>query len=164
MTKARLHTHTGVQRDNSRWGSPNNTLPGYFHAYHRGHQPIKGVCPQARGVQGYNAKQGPKSKTPKKQTPCLRPPPDPKLSTKAFTPLYRCDTHHHKPSGAAFGITFWTKGEFLPSSVGHVIERRGKAFWDCTGLIMGYLGDQPKEGKGKDLGDLGRSKCRKIEG
>ena len=37
-------------------------------------------------------------------------------------------------------------------------------FWDCTDLIIGYLGKETKEGKGKDLGDLGRNKCTKIEG
>lgn len=29
----------------------------------------------------------------------------------------------------------------LPRGVGHVRGCRGSAFWDCTGLIMGYSGE-----------------------
>lgn len=124
--------------------------------------PSKAQVQKPRGAQGYNARQGHKSRTPKKETPI--PPSNPKLSSKGFTPLYKCNTHHHKPSGAAPEITFRVKVEFLPSSVGHGTECRRKIFWYCTGLIMRYLGEEPKEGKRKVLGDLGRNKCRKIEG
>lgn len=40
----------------------------------------------------------------------------------------------------------------------------GRAFWDCTRLIMGHLGQEPKAGKGRDQGDTGMSKCGKIVG
>ena len=37
-------------------------------------------------------------------------------------------------------------------------------FQDCTGLIMGCLGEELKVGKGMDLGDMGRNKSGKVEG
>lgn len=33
---------------------------------------------------------------------------------------------------------------------------RGRAFWDCTGFIIECLGEESKEEKRRDLGDLGR--------
>ena len=38
---------------------------------------------------------------------------------------------------------------------------REKAFWDCTEFIMRFLKEAPKVGKGRDLGDLGRTKYGK---
>lgn len=40
---------------------------------------------------------------------------------------------------------------------------RGRTFGDCTGLITGSLGEEPKTGKGMDLGDLMRNECGKIK-
>jgi len=40
----------------------------------------------------------------------------------------------------------------------------GRAFWGCTRLIVGLLGQEPKAGKGKHQGDTGMEKCGKIVG
>lgn len=39
----------------------------------------------------------------------------------------------------------------------------GRAFWDCTRVVRGRLGEEPKAGEGRDQGGLGRNKCVKIE-
>ena len=45
----------------------------------------------------------------------------------------------------------------FPVVVGHIMGCRGRARGDCTGFTMGYLGKEPKAGKGMDLGDLRRN-------
>lgn len=35
------------------------------------------------------------------------------------------------------------------------MECRGRAFWVCTGLMVGCLGEESKVGKRRDFGDLG---------
>lgn len=59
--------------------------------------------------------------------------------------------------------TFWTEGELLLRGVGHIMGCRGRPCQDCTGFIMGHLGEKPEVGKGMDLDDLGRNKSGKIE-
>ena len=42
VIKAALHTHRGAERDNSRVGNPNNTVPCLLPDPSRSHQPIRG--------------------------------------------------------------------------------------------------------------------------
>lgn len=51
----------------------------------------------------------------------------------------------------------------LSRDEGYVIVCSGRAFGDCTRLIMGHLGKEPKMKEVMDLGDLGRIKCGKVE-
>lgn len=41
--------------------------------------------------------------------------------------------------------------------MGHSIGCKGRAFWDCTGLPTGCLGEEAEAGKGMDLDALGPS-------
>jgi len=87
------------------------------------------------GAQGHNGRQGPKPTTPEEGTPHLGQGLDP-------APGSRCENHLNESSRAPLSITFWTKGCCL--GVQHIMECRGKAVWDCTGLIIGCLGEEPK--------------------
>lgn len=65
--------------------------------------------------------------------------------------------------GAAIWFLFGLKGGCCPGVwdiVGHM-GYRGRAAWDCSGFIIGYLREEAKATKGRALGDLGRSKCGK---
>ena len=73
------------------------------------------------------------------------------------------ETYHIESSGAALQITFQTKGGCC-LGMRHIMGCRRKSVWDRTGLIMGCLGEEPKAGQGRGLGDLGRNKSGKREG
>lgn len=51
----------------------------------------------------------------------------------------------------------------FPGSIGDVTGCSRKVFCDCTGLTIGYSGEK-NIGKGRDLDDLERKKCGKMEG
>ena len=76
------------------------------------------------------------------------------------TPYARGDTQHQWRllSRAPFGL----RGA-LPGGMGHITGCRGRVFWDCTRFIMGGLAEEPKTGKERDRGSLGRKQCGKIE-
>lgn len=68
------------------------------------------------------------------------------------------DTPHQELSGH---LTDW--GESLPRGTGLIVAYRGRAFGDCTRLIMEYLGQEPTSGKGMDTGGLQRNRYAKIQ-
>lgn len=49
-------------------------------------------------------------------------------------------------------------GYEMPRECATHFEMLGTAFWNCTRLIMGWLKEEPKVGKGRHEGDLGRNK------
>ena len=53
--------------------------------------------------------------------------------------------------------------ELLPKGRGHIMGCRGPACWECTGLVLGSLGEEPKAEKVVDLDDLGRNTCVRME-
>ena len=112
--------------------------PGYSQAHPRGHRPIRGLSPHAQRSAGAQRQVGAQIKDSEEQTPCVSPSPS--CPSRASAPVSRRETHHEGSLGAALQITFWTKGGFC-LRVGHIMGCRGKAVQDCTGLIMGYLGD-----------------------
>lgn len=67
----------------------------------------------------------------------------------------RGDTHQREPPSAAPSL--WDKGETLLGAWDIVGCRRGAAC-DCTRLLVGCLGEEPKVGKGRDQGRLGINK------
>ena len=79
---------------------------------------------------------------------------------RVSVPVSRHENHHDE-SILEYLSDCWG---LLPRGVEHNMGQRGREFWDCTGLIMGCLGEEPKARKEMDLGDLGRNECGKIEG
>jgi len=51
----------------------------------------------------------------------------------------------------------------LLRGMGLITGSRERTFWDCTRLSMGGVEEEPKAGRGSDLGGLGRNKYGKIE-
>lgn len=60
-------------------------------------------------------------------------------------------------------VTSQTEGGCLPRGTGLIMWYRGKAFADCTRLIMEQLGEEPMSGKWMESGGLGRNRYVKIQ-
>ena len=78
-------------------------------------------------------------------------------------PWSRCDAHPGESvsMGVALWSTFQTEGCHC---LGIRDTCRRRAFQGHTRLIMGCLGEEPKPGKGVNLGDFRRNKHGKIKG
>lgn len=57
---------------------------------------------------------------------------------------------------------FWTDGGCC-LVVWDIMRCRRRAFRDCTGITMEGLVEELKDGKGRNLGDLGEQVSEKIE-
>lgn len=51
-------------------------------------------------------------------------------------------------------------GRLLPRGMGCIMRCKGRTFGDDTRLTVGCLVEEPKVGKGRARGHLGRNKCR----
>lgn len=68
------------------------------------------------------------------------------------------EIHHDDSLGVGVQTTFQTeRGRCLV--MGHMMGCRGRASWDQT-IVVGFWAGT-KDETGRDLGDLGRSKCGK---
>lgn len=85
------------------------------------------------------------------------------VPAKPSAPLSRHETHHNESSEFLW-ITSWTKGgrgwKLLPRGWTHY-GMKGKSIWEHTGVTPGRLGQEPKAGKERGLGDLWRNQCGK---
>lgn len=69
-------------------------------------------------------------------------------------PASRRETHRDESTGEPFGL-----GGLLHRGMGCVMRCKGRAFGDSTRLTVGYLVEEPKVGKGRAPGRLGRNNC-----
>lgn len=89
----------------------------------------------------------------KKEHPVWTPPRTVPAQSQPQGKGVKTITMSDESSRAALWIIFWMKGCCL--GVQHIMGCRGKAVWDCTGFITGYLGEKQNVGQGRGLGVVG---------
>lgn len=138
----------------------NNTLPQLPPAHPRSHQPIKGPSPQAQRSQGHaSADKNLNHRLLRKEHPVWAIP---ELTQESLSPCAQVWNPPNEPFGAALSITFQTKWCCCARVWRDMMGCSRRACADCTGLITGSSGEEPKTER-MDLGDLER-KYGKIEG
>lgn len=80
---------------------------------------------------------------------------------RASVAVSMCETHQN---GSPEVTGEHLSGGLLPRGLGDTVGCRGRACWDRTGHIMGFLGLEVKVGKGRDQRGLGRNKHGKTKG
>lgn len=134
--------------------------PDSTQAFHHG-KAIKGPSPQAqRSLAMHSGRQDPILRIHTGWTNTLSRPL-PGLSRESHQPCWP-GLKLIKSSGATLRITCQTK-HGMSKGVGHIMECRGREVHGCRELLMGYLGEEQKAGKGRGLGDLGKNKWRKMK-
>lgn len=131
-----LHPSKRAERDNGRWGSPNNTLPSSSQAHHGSPSVTRLYKP--RGPQWCKCKQEHKLRTwsngGPNQTPPRSVPGDPQPQCSGVKPI----------TMSQYQSTSWTEGWSLPRHVGHIMEHRGKA----QDLLWGVDRRNQRQGQG----------------
>lgn len=149
VMEAHLHTHEGEERHSDRQKSPANALSWLLPSAHQ-----RPIFPKPKGPQGHSVRPGNQIRGFEEGTP---------LGATAWAvprePLSRCETREDESNLEHFSN--W--GGVAPWGCGTHYGCRGRAAWDCTRLITGCPGEEPRVGKGMELVDLGRNKCGKTE-
>lgn len=91
--------------------------------------------------------------------PGAGPSPQPQRSTGAQVGTQTKDPEKGAPSPGQSPQSLCPVSRHTKGVAAHSVGCRGKPVWDPTGLPMRCLGEEPKVGQGRSLGDLGRNKC-----
>lgn len=115
----------------------------------KGPPPHTRRSPEARGqvekIQEPGQRKGPPSDAPQG---CPGVPSAPRARGTSSTSLQLKGSLEHLVTAGGYE---------MPRDCGTHYEMLGRAFWNCTRLIMGWLKEDPKVGKWRDEGDLGRN-------
>lgn len=142
------------------WGAQIISCPSYCQAHYRSHQTVKGMFDvhkpeEHRGtLAGGNTKEGLLRNELPVQTPLRFPQEILSPSAQAQNPspqIIRNSLH----------FSWQTKG-YCCLLVDHIMGCR-RVYWNCTGLLLKHLEEEPKVEKRRDLGNLGRNVCKKLK-